>query len=286
MFAIVGVSGHTGSVVAETLLAQGEPVRVLVRDAAKGAAWKARGAEVAVADVGDVAALTRAFTGVSGVFVLLPPSMQSQDPIAENSARAESIAQAVRAAKVGHVVLLSSIGAQHAAGTGPIKALHAAEKVLAATGAAVTALRPAYFMENWLGSLSALPQGVLPTFVPPELSFPQVATRDIGRVAARALVEGGHGTQILQIVGPRDYSSIDVAAALAKLTGKPVVATAAPLDAVVPTFTSFGASEGSAVLSREMYEGIINGLVAHEANARTIRGTVTVEDVLRPALGK
>jgi uncharacterized protein YbjT (DUF2867 family) len=284
MFAILGVSGHIGSVVAETLLAQSKPVRVLVRDAAKGATWQARGAEVAVADVGDAAALTRAFTGATGVFVLLPPSVTTPDPLGENRARVDSIAKAVRAAKVGHVVLLSSIGAQHADGNGPIKALHIAETELAATGAALTALRPAYFMENWLGSLSALPQGVLPTFVPPDLVFPQIATRDIGRAAARALVEGGHGTQIIELAGPRDYSSIDVAAVLAKLTGKPVVATAAPLDAVVPTFTSFGMSRASALLYREMYAGMISGVVAYDGKGRLVRGTVPVEDVLGPAL--
>ena len=49
MFAVAGVNGHTGKVVAETLLAQSVPVRVIVRDAKKGEAWKAKGAEVAIA---------------------------------------------------------------------------------------------------------------------------------------------------------------------------------------------------------------------------------------------
>ena len=36
----------------------------------------------------------------------------------------------------------------------------------------------------------ALAQGILPTFVPSTLRYPQVATRDIGRTVAAALVEG------------------------------------------------------------------------------------------------
>ena len=75
MFAITGITGHTGAVVAETLLAAGKPVRVIVRDAAKGAAWKARGAEVAVADLKDAAALAQAFRGVQGAYVLSPPDL-------------------------------------------------------------------------------------------------------------------------------------------------------------------------------------------------------------------
>ena len=39
MFAIAGVSGNTGAVVADTLLNAGAPVRVIVRDAAKGERW-------------------------------------------------------------------------------------------------------------------------------------------------------------------------------------------------------------------------------------------------------
>src|SRR3954469_8379541 len=119
MFAIAGVSGHTGSVVADTLLAQGHPVRVIVRDAAKGAASRTKGAEVAVADLQDTAALARALTGVAGAYLLLPPNMASQTPLEDHARLSAGFATAIEAAKVPHVVFLSSIGAQHATGTGP-----------------------------------------------------------------------------------------------------------------------------------------------------------------------
>ena len=51
MFVVLGATGHTGSVVAETLLARKQAVRVVVRAADKGAAWKAKGADVAVASL-------------------------------------------------------------------------------------------------------------------------------------------------------------------------------------------------------------------------------------------
>ena len=37
MFVVLGVTGHTGAVVAETLLARKQPVRVVVRSTDKGA---------------------------------------------------------------------------------------------------------------------------------------------------------------------------------------------------------------------------------------------------------
>lgn len=289
MYAIAGVSGHVGSVAAETLLAQGRPVRVIVRDAAKGASWKAKGAEVAVADLNDEVALTRAFAGATGAFVLLPPTQTatSEQPIEDNARLARSIAAAVKASKLPHVVLLSSVGAHHPDGTGPIKALHHAEGQLVATGAAVTAVRASYFQENWGASLGALAQGILPTFIAKGLRYPQVATKDIGRTVASALVEGGTpGLTAIELSGPRDYTAEDVAAAISTITGKTIPAVDAPLDAVVPTFTSFGLSTAVALLYREMYEGIVNGRVAPEAGNRAVRGSVEVGETLAALLAK
>ena len=63
MFVVLGASGNTGKVVAETLLRQKKKVRVVLHDAAKGKAWSAAGADVAIADVDEGAALERAFSG-------------------------------------------------------------------------------------------------------------------------------------------------------------------------------------------------------------------------------
>ncbi|HVZ31218.1 MAG TPA: NAD(P)H-binding protein, partial [Polyangiaceae bacterium] len=67
MFVITGATGHTGSVAAETLLAAGKKVRVVVRDAAKAERLKKRGAEVFVADLTDQGALARAVHGAEAV---------------------------------------------------------------------------------------------------------------------------------------------------------------------------------------------------------------------------
>jgi uncharacterized protein YbjT (DUF2867 family) len=271
------------------LLAQGKQVRVIVRDADKGAVWHQKGAEVAIATFDDLAALTKALTGVEGAFLLLPPAeaLTAPDPIAHNAKVSALLASAIRAAKLPHVVLLSAVGAQHADGTGPIKALHRAERDFTATGAAVTAVRAASFQENWALGFGALPQGILPTFIPKDFRYAQVATRDIGRTVAAALVEGAApGLHVIELSGPRDYSAVDAAAALAKLTGKPVTATDAPLDAVVPTFTKVGIGLPTAELFREMYAGVASGRVAYEGgSARHVRGTVELAETLAGLTG-
>jgi uncharacterized protein YbjT (DUF2867 family) len=282
MFAVAGVSGHTGRVVAETLLAQGKPVRVLVREAAKGEEWKKRGAEVALADLGDADALANALRGAAGAYLLLPPMMGSTDVRGDNARKVDAIAKAVDASGVKHVVFLSSIASQHDAGTGPILSTHDAEVALSKSRADVTFLRASYFMENLAGSLYALDSGELPTFLQLDKPFPMVASQDIGTTAAKLLVEGGHGKTVVELQGPRQYSQKDVAAALSKITGKTVTAKQVPEEAMVPALTAAGLNAHWAGLYKEMIHGMNTGHVAFEGGkVRTAKGTTELDVVLR-----
>lgn len=285
MFVIAGVTGNTGSIVAGALLDQGKKVRVIVRDAQKGEPWKARGAEVAVLGLDDEAALAEALEGATGAYLLTPPDLGATDLLAKKRKLVDGFARAIDQSGVRHVVFLSSVGAQHDAGTGPVQIVAYGERQLAKTKARTTFIRAAYFLENWGSVLGAAAGGKLPTFLPPDLAIPMVATKDIGLVAARALVEGpssGSGPDIIELAGPAEYSSRDVAKALGRILGKPVEVEAAPLEAVVPVFTSFGIGAEAAGLFREMYEGIANGKVAYEGKgARLVRGGVDLEAALR-----
>jgi uncharacterized protein YbjT (DUF2867 family) len=282
MYAIAGVSGNTGKVVAETLLAQKAPVRVIVRDAAKGEEWKKRGAEVALADLGDADALANALRGASGAYLLIPPMMSSTDVRGDNARRVAAIVKAVDASGVKHVVFLSSIASQHDAGTGPIVSTHDAEIALSKSRADVTFLRAPYFMENLTGSLYALDKGELPTFLQLDKPFPMAATQDIGTTAAKLLLEGGHGKSIVELHGPREYTQNDVAAALSKITGKTVTAKQGPEEAMVPALTGAGLNAHWAGLYKEMIHGMNTGHVAFEGGKlRTAKGTTEVDVVLR-----
>ena len=95
MFVIAGVTGNTGAVVAEKLLAQKKAVRVLVRDEAKGAPWKAKGAEIAVAALDDAKALTEALKGAEGAYFLSPPDFGAKDLRASRRALVDAIASAI-----------------------------------------------------------------------------------------------------------------------------------------------------------------------------------------------
>lgn len=281
-YAVLGVSGHTGKVVAETLLDQGKKVRVVVRDRAKGAAFAARGAEVAVADVGDASALAAAFRGAEGAYALIPPSFTPKFRAYQN-ATADALTAAAKESKVPHLVLLSSIGAQHPGGNGPIAGVHYAEQQLRQLEhTRSTFLRAAYFIENLASSLGALQGGVLPSFFPADFSFDMIATADIGTAAASLLLEGAKQTQVVELAGPR-ASHADVARAFSKLLGKPITVAEAPVESAAETLRGFGFPEELAGLYQEMIAGIRSGHVSFDGQRR-LQGKTELETVLRGLL--
>ena len=287
MFVVAGVSGNTGSVVASTLLERGEKVRVVVRDRAKGDAWSARGAEVAVAPLTDVAALTKAFAGAKGAYVLIPPST-APDVLAEGANVADAIVAAASAAKLPHVVLLSSIGAHLATGTGPIRALHRAESQLVASGIPFTAIRAGNFYENSLAVLGAAKStGTFPTFYGEGVVVPSQGAKDIGRAAAQALLEGPRGVDIVELSGPVDLSPEDMARSLGKLLGKDLKVQRAPEEAIPAAMASHGMSPATAELYREMFHCVNAGTLAFEGgSARRVRGTYGIDEFFRDVLAK
>src|SRR3984957_11614443 len=107
MYAVTGITGKVGGTVAQTLLAAGEKVRAVVRDEGKGRPWADKGCEVAIASIGDADALTAAFAGADGVFLLTPPNYDPEPGFPQTQANAIAIKKAIVAARPGKVVFLS-----------------------------------------------------------------------------------------------------------------------------------------------------------------------------------
>ncbi len=286
MYVVAGVTGHTGKVVAETLLAQGHAVRVIVRDEAKGAPWRPRGAEVAVASLDDAAALTAALRGAAGAYLLVPPQYGSNDMLRDQAVVADAIVAAVKASGVPHVVMLSSLGAGHAHGTGPIRTLHRFERALEAAAPNVTYLRAAYFVENLgqvLGEVTT--KGVYPTFLSPNRPIAMVASADIGRTAAALLLDPARGMRIVDLFGPAELSQEEVARVFSEQLGREVTPAFAPLEYAEPAFIAGGMPANVAALFREMLGAINGGLVAPSGPpAEVRRGTTPAKDVIAALL--
>src|ERR1700761_1365923 len=108
MYAITGISGRVGGAISENLLAQGEQIRAIVRNAEKAAPWRDRGAEIAVADVDDPNALASAFAGADGVFLIVPPNFAPAPGFPETRKTLEAYYSALAKALPKKAVYLSS----------------------------------------------------------------------------------------------------------------------------------------------------------------------------------
>lgn len=99
MYAVTGITGKVGAAVARSLLSADQPVRAVVRDPGKGAAWADLGCEIAVADFADAGSLAKAFEGTAGVFAMLPPVFDPSPGFAEARGFIASMYTALAAAK-------------------------------------------------------------------------------------------------------------------------------------------------------------------------------------------
>ena len=279
-FVVAGASGRTGGVVAAALLERGQRVRAIVHREGTGEELRAKGAEVIVASLTDERALERALAGASGLYALLPEEPAVADFHAHRRRMADAMASAVRKARVPHVVFLSAHAASLAEGNGPASDLHYAEEVLRSSGCKLTVLRSSYFQDNVLGVAEiARHQGIYPNFFPSaDAPFPTVATRDVGLLAARQLVEPPPQSEIVDVIGPA-YSVRDFAAHLSRAIGTPVRIVDIPPEAHVASLTQAGMPPAFAEILAEMFACVASGRVSPQGD-RAERGTTELDDLL------
>jgi uncharacterized protein YbjT (DUF2867 family) len=264
MYAIMGVTGQIGGVVARTFLAAGQPVRAIARDAAKGRAWAECGCELALARIENAAALTSAFSGADGVFVLVPPNFDPAPEFPEAHAIATTLRTALDAARPARVVYLSTIGAQ--ASQSNLLTQHTIiERALGDLPIPTTFLRPAWFMENCSWDVApAINDGVIPSFLQPiDKPVAMVATADIGRVAAELLQETWKGRRVVELEGPHRVTPNEIATTFADLLGRPVRMDPVPRETWESLFKSQGMKNPTPRI--KMLDGFNEGWIEFES---------------------
>jgi uncharacterized protein YbjT (DUF2867 family) len=284
MHVVLGANGRAGGETANALIARGEKVRVVVRRAEQGQRWRARGAEIALASIDDVAAMAAAFAGADSAFLLSPPPVDG-DPFARAETLGATLAKAVQATRLPKLVLLSSVGAQHPSGTGVIATLNRMETALAGAAPATAFLRSGYFVETWSEVASAAAEGILPSFLAPDLKIPMVSTIDVGAAAAQLMSDPWSGHRIVELGGPAEWSAADVAAAFADALGRPVAPSLVPREARVPMLIEAGVSPEVAEALAGMYDGLASGRVARENGTEHWRGTTPLSGAVERIVG-
>jgi uncharacterized protein YbjT (DUF2867 family) len=288
VYVILGASGNTGSIIADSLLSKGKQVRVVGRDLGRLHRFVRQGAEAFTADVSDAAALTKAFSGARAAYLMSPPPKSQEDQERESDA----IAKAVTDSGLRYAVQLSSCGAQVPEGTGPIAGLHSSEQKLnAISDLNVLHLRAAHFMENNLAAIDMIHEGGM--FGSAQLSGlkrPMIATRDVGDYAAQRLVDlDFSGKQTRELLGERDLSMTEVTAVIARGIDKPDLRYEQfSYDLVQQVLTQKGIPPKGAALYIEMYKAVNAGVLVPQEPRSPENTTPTsfenfIRDVFEPA---
>lgn len=262
---VLGATGQVGSRLVDRLLDKGQPVRAVVRSVSKAQPMIAKGARVVEADFNDGEALKKALAGGSTVFLLTPENPTPENYLAEIQAMIWNYRQAVLSAGATKVVGLSSMGAQHASGTGYLLASHLLEQAFADLDIQQIFVRPAYYYSNWLAYLDLVREhGVLPTFFPPGLELPMIAPGDVAEFLADRMISADPQERIYEITGPRAYRSLDIAGAFEQVLGREVA-----LQHILPeeweaTLRQAGFSNDGVRNLIQMTQAVIDGKTSHE----------------------
>eukprot|EP01112_Ceratiomyxa_fruticulosa_P012538 TRINITY_DN3473_c0_g1_i7.p1 TRINITY_DN3473_c0_g1~~TRINITY_DN3473_c0_g1_i7.p1 ORF type:complete len:288 (+),score=47.42 TRINITY_DN3473_c0_g1_i7:185-1048(+) len=280
VFAIVGITGNVGGHTADYLLSEGKKVRAVVRDEKKGEPWKAKGAEIVVADVNDEAALTKAFTGVEAVFLMLPPLIFLPNWRAENLKIVHNYINAIKNAHVKKVVYLSSMGAHLPSGTGAIANSHDFETEIFKLDIPTAGVRGGSFFENSLQHLKAAEQygQVYSYYLNPDVKLPFVATKDIGRAAANTLAEEWKGHRSIEVHGPKPYSINDVFKIISDILKKEIKIVPVPPENYHATFKAWGLPDEGAAALADMHHAIDSGHLTFEGKGERFNGPTTYEE--------
>ncbi len=281
MYAITGITGKVGGAVARALLSAGQRVRAVVRNPNKGRFWSDLGCEVAIAEMEDAEALTRAFTDVTGVFILPPSNFDPGPGFPEAKAVISAVRRALAATRPAKVVCLSTIGAQ-VAQSNLLTQRTLMEEALSTLPLSVTFLRPAWFMENLSWDIAqARDQGVISCFLQPlDKAMPMVSTADVGRVAAEVLLQDWTGKRVVELEGPERVSQNAIVAQLSKALHRPVRAEAVPREKWGAIFRAQGMHDP--VPRIQMLDGFNEGWIEFEGGgAPLLKGKVTLAEVIQ-----
>ncbi|WP_288435687.1 NmrA family NAD(P)-binding protein [uncultured Pseudomonas sp.] len=216
---VTGATGRVGRHLVQQLVQREAKVRVLTRNPA-GTDFPAA-VEVMQGDLLDLAALRRAFSGVSTLFLL-------------NAVTGDEFTQALitlniaRESGVERVVYLSVFGADSAVNVPHFAVKFGAERMLAAMGFGATILRPSYFIDNEAMLKDVILQhGIYPMPLGGK-GVAMVDARDIAEVAALELIRrdqapGRLPSATLNLVGPDTLTGEGAAAIWSELLGRPIL---------------------------------------------------------------
>jgi NAD(P)H dehydrogenase (quinone) len=269
---VTGASGQLGRLVLESLLetVPAERIAAIVRSQEAADRLSARGIQAHLADYGQPETLDAAMRGIDRVLLI------SSNDLA---ARVDQHRNVIAAAKSAGVGLLAYTSLLHADTSllGLAQAHRETEASLRASGLPFVLLRNGWYTENYTAAFpAALAHGAL------------IGSAGAGRVASAARADYAAAAaavltsredqagRVFELAGDEAYTLPDLAAELARQSGKAIVYTDLPQEAFKAALVGAGLPEGVASLLADSDVGASKGALFHAGHElRTLIGRPT-----------
>lgn len=236
---ITAPTGHVGTHLVNFLVQANAHPRLLAHHKESLPDWVFDYADVVELDIFNTREVIKATKNLDSIY-WVSPSKMDDDPIAAHLQSGIALTNAIAANSIKNVVFQSGIGAEKREGVGEIDGLADIEQLLEQSSANVTHLRCAYFYTNLLLDLDQLKAGILSSNMNIKNPFPWIAPIDIAYQAALHLLNPSSSKQTIKALhGPKDYSFLEVAQLLSKLTSLKVSAVQVSDEELTSTLTSF-----------------------------------------------
>lgn len=215
MILVTGATGKTGGAVAKELAAHNIPFRVFVRSAEKATALKEMGADVAVGDMSNRAAVSEALKGCDKAVLIMA---NGEHQLAMENLFTDCAVEA----GVKHLVKLSSMESEPGT-TKPIPAMHvASEEHIKASGMNWTMIRPTFFTQNFLSAAASIKSKNEINLALGNAVVAPTDLRDVAEVIRLVLTDDAHLNKSYDLTGPEALSLAQAAEKFSKVLGREI----------------------------------------------------------------
>ncbi|SAL34526.1 NmrA-like protein [Caballeronia sordidicola] len=284
MIAVTGATGQLGRLVIEALLktVPASQIVAAARTPEKAADLAARGVQVRRADYNEPATLDAAFAGVKKLLLV------SSSEIGKRGTQHRAAIDAARRAGVELIAYTSVLHAD----TSPLGLAgehRETEAALRDSGVPFVVLRNGWYTENYTGSLApALEHGaILGNSRDGRIS--SAARADYAEAAALVITRGPQAGQIYELAGDTAYTLTDLAAEVARQSGKAVVYRDLSEADYKAALIGVGLPEPVAALISDSGTGTVKGALfddSHQLSAILGRPTTPLATVVAAALAR